>query len=454
MTALQSIAGWAAREIAIPRDVVTAAARAVFDTLACMLAGLDDPAVVNTTKALADMGAGNATALPDLRLGAPWAAMINGTAAHALDFDDSENVAFTHPSAVLVPALLALGEETRATGAKLVAAYAVGYEVLIRIGQWAGIEHYKIGWHSTSTVAAFGAAAACGHLIGLDAPRMTDALGLAASMAGGFRSQFGYMAKPLHAGLAAKTGVLAAKLAKAGVTGAPDALDGGYSFATLMMRQAPGADFATATVFGHPLALETCAPTIKRFAACGATHGTLEGVLDLQEQYGFAAADIAAIETELPDVSLSALRAAAPTTPMEARFSMAHCVAAAVVRRGLTLKEFDPAAIADPAIKALGARVRALPYPGEGAIKNGKYVVHNRVLLNDGRKLERTVHERKGSPERPLSDAELIDKLDTCAAGAFGLRERDAFAAEALDFARVPDVAAFMDRLARRIHRR
>ena len=453
MTALESIAGWAAREVTVPGDVEKRVARSIFDTIACIIAGLDDPAVVSTATALADMGTGTATALPDLRLGSPWAAMINGTAAHVLDFDDSENVAFTHPSAVLVPALLALGEETRATGAKLVAAYTVGYEVLIRIGQWAGIEHYKIGWHSTSTVAAFGAAAACGHLAGLDAPRMANALGLAASMIGGFRSQFGYMAKPLHAGLAAKTGILAAKLAKADVTGAPDALDGNYSFATLMMRQPPDVDFAAATVFGSPLALETCAPTTKRFAACGATHGTLEGVLDLQEQHGFAAADIAAIETELPDISLSALRAAAPTTPMEARFSMAHCVAAAVVRRGLTLKEFDLAAIADPAIKALGARVRAIPYPGEGAIKNGKYVVRNRVLLNDGRKLEATVHDRKGSPERPLSDAELMGKLDTCTAGAFGLRERDAFATEALDFAREPDVAAFMDRLARRIQR-
>ena len=197
------------------------ARRAFHDTAACMLAGSGDVAVNNVHAAVAVWGTGECTVVgtPN-RLSAPWAALVNGTAAHALDFDDVLEIGAAHASAALVPALLALGEERNASVAACLDAYLVGFEVLARLSEAMNMTHYFRGWHTTLSLGAPAVAAACARLLQLDEKRTLAAISLATSSSSGFKRQFGTMAKPVHAGLAAKSGLLAASMAAAGVTAA------------------------------------------------------------------------------------------------------------------------------------------------------------------------------------------------------------------------------------------
>src|SRR5690606_570811 len=156
----------------------------------------------------------------------PWAALVNGTAAHALDFDDNFDPAKAHATAVLAPAILALAEQEDASGAACLDAYIAGLQILGRVGQGLNPYHRNRGWHATATVGAVGAAAACARLLGLDARQAAYALSISTSMSAGFMSQFGTMTKPIHAGLAAKAGVIAASVAKNGIDAGMGTLDG------------------------------------------------------------------------------------------------------------------------------------------------------------------------------------------------------------------------------------
>jgi 2-methylcitrate dehydratase PrpD len=219
--------------------------------------------------------------------------MANGTAAHALDFDDYEDPGATHPSAVLVPALLALGEERQAPGGDLLDAYIAGLEIIVRLGAAVNLSHYHRGWHATGTLGAVGAAAAGARLLKLNVRDVGYAFGIAASMASGFKSQFGTMAKPLHAGLAAKAGVLAASLAAEGMTASAEVFDGEWSILRLMAGSEAEGFAGALRDLGDPLAIESYGLVIKPYPCCGYIHGTLDGILDLRRAEGLSAPDIA-----------------------------------------------------------------------------------------------------------------------------------------------------------------
>lgn len=176
-----------------------------------MIAGAGADVTRRTAAAIAGLGGGPCSALGSAPMAAPWAAMINATAAHALDFDDYDFPAISHPSAVLVPALLALGEERGSSGSDVLDAYIVGYEAMACVGKADNMLRYQRGWHATATLGTLGAAVACARLARHDIQATAAALSIATSMAAGFKSQFGTMTKPLHAGLAAKIGILAAR---------------------------------------------------------------------------------------------------------------------------------------------------------------------------------------------------------------------------------------------------
>src|SRR5690606_7423958 len=171
----------------------------------------------------------------EIRLAAPWAALVNGTIAHVLDFDDNFDPPKAHPSAVLCPAIMALAEQEGHSGAKAIDAYIVGLQILGRIGQGVNPTHRNRGWHATATIGVMGATAACARLMQLDAETCARALSIATSMSSGFMSQFGTEMKPVHAGLAAKGGIMAASLARAGVTAGRDTLDGRTGMNHLMV---------------------------------------------------------------------------------------------------------------------------------------------------------------------------------------------------------------------------
>lgn len=238
----------------LPDEAVRWAKLAILDTVGVTLAGSGEPCAQIVERVLAGAGGGGECLIfgTDRRAAALDAALINGTAAHALDFDDVSNSLGGHPSAPILPALFALGEKLDCTGRAFIAAYVAGFETETRIARGVHFHHYKKGWHPTATLGVFGAAAACCHLLGLDQARTAQALAIAASLASGIKANFGTMTKPLHVGHTARSGLFAAQLAREGFTANPGALEHKQGF--LMVFNAAGTFDAAAILkdWGRP----------------------------------------------------------------------------------------------------------------------------------------------------------------------------------------------------------
>ena len=421
MTVTGTLARWAAEAPVIESTVaLTRARQAVWDTVGCMVAGAGDEGAARVRATIAPWGTGPATVIGARRKApAPWAALANGMAAHVLDYDDNYHPASTHASAVLVPALLALGEEIGASGAGLLDAYVVGSEVQAAVAQGVNRIHYDSGWHGTSTVGTIGAAAACARLLGLDAKAMGNAISLGVSMASGTKVQFGSMAKPYHAGMAAQNAVLAAGLAANGLTGRDDALEGRLGFRALYAgSRSPGWKAALPDL-GNPLYLETYGLAPKLYPCCGSAHRTLDGLLELRRRHGFRAADVAAVETLVGFTNNRNLMYPLPRDEMEARFSMHYCVAVALLFGRLSLADFTPRAVGRPRVRRLLAltHMRGRPQKDENNDPAKRKPVLVTVRLKDGPVLKTRVQYARGTVFRPFDDGDLEDKFRDCVAG-------------------------------------
>lgn len=411
----QRIADWIAT---VPRPRIARAAplaiEGMRDAIGVILAGAAEPVPRKVFAAVSRWGSGPARIIGhDGALAAPWAALVNGASAHVLDYDDTFAPLSGHATAVLVPAILALGEERNASGPDLLDALVVGLEVMACIGRGVNPRHYALGWHATSTIGAIGAAAACARLMNLDATQARDALSLGVSMAAGTRMQLGAEAKSIHAGFAAKDGILAATLAEAGAGGAAEALEGRWRFVDLYAgRPAPeGAMLPPGE--NEPLAIESIGIAYKAYPTCAATHLSLDALLSLREGAGITPDRIAAIETDLPLVLSRNLMHPRPATGMEARFSMEYCLAAAATQGALTLSDFEGDAIHRDAIRALMPRItmRGVPEP-EDAPPPPTTVT---LRLTDGTTLTETRTERRGSRGNPMREADHDAKFRDCA---------------------------------------
>lgn len=392
------------------------ARRAFVDTIAVMVAGQDIACTTGTRKAVAPWGAGLCHVFGGGTLAAPWAALVNGTSAHALDYDDVLDPAMSHPSAALVPAILALAEERGAGGAACLDAYLVGFEVLARLGEAMNLVHYQRGWHTTLSLGSMGVAAACARMMGLDAHGMQMAISLATSVAGGSKRQFGSMAKPVHAGLAAKNGLMAAQLAASGVTGIEEPLEGRWGYLELMAGEtAPGFDTAFAKL-GAPPAMEEYGVWAKFYPCCASTHRPVDAIRSM----GLKPDQIARIEADISEVSISNLRYRVPRNPNEARFSLPYCLAAALEDGMLTVGSFTQEAVTRDSLVPLMERVELRLDP---ELKADRAVTESfergtvTVTLTDGRVLKEAVLTPRGHPGAPLSDDELAHKFRDCAKG-------------------------------------
>ena len=427
------------------------AAGAFVDTAACMLAGADDAAPRAAHAGVARWGAGDATvAGSPHRLAAPWAALVNGTAAHALDYDDILEISNAHVSAALVPALLALGQERGAGGKSCVDAFIVGVEVMARLGEAVNMTHYFKGWHTTSTLGAPAAAAACARLLGLDATRTTAALSLATSLASGAKRQFGTMAKPLHAGLAAKNGIVAAALAESGVTAAEDAYEGERGFVDLLAGVPRERLEAAIADFDAPPAIERYGLWQKVYPCCGSVHRPLDALLDMRGEGGLGPRAVAEIDALLPEIAVQNLPYAAPADAMQARFSLPYLLASALVDGRLALDAFTGEALARGDVRALLRKVRMRPDPAQPGDVNVDEVPLSAtvtVRLAGGAERSRTVRDPRGHPARPLGLTELHAKFVDCASRALPLTEHDAAFEALAGLARAPDLNAIASHL-------
>ena len=458
---LQAYGGWLAGTArdAWPHEARHSAWRELVDQIGVTIPGAAEPAARLAAHVVSAWGDGPCTAAgQSRRLAAPWAALVNGTAGHALDLDDNFDPSKSHATTVLYPAILALAEQEGKGGAACIDAYICGLQIIGRIGQGVNPWHRDRGWHATATLGALGAAAACARLLELDAERAACALSLATSMAAGFMSQFGTMAKPLHAGLAAKAGIMAASLAQAGMTAGMDTLDG----VTGMNRLMVGPDyehlrdtlenpdhghtmtFETENI-GEPLLILEHAFRVKRFANCGASHRALDGLLILREAHDIRAEDVASIDITLPQVHVNNLMYHDPQTPLQAKFSFEYALSVALLSGDLTLADFTPEAVMRPEVRALYPLIHL---HGVDALE-GACPTRVRITMKDGQVFETVRTWPLGSKAAPFSDAQYWAKFETCAAPYLEPEELKGLRRSLEDFENLEDIGAMTGFLAK-----
>ncbi len=404
----------------IPAQGCAIARTGIADCFGVLIAGSLDPEIALIDR---ELGSGGGATLASLipsgvRRTLDSAALINGVAAHVLDYDDVSLDG--HPSAVLVPAILAQGEASGSSGAEMLSAYIAGFEVWAELLLREGVPLHRKGWHPTAVLGPVGAAAACARLRGLDAKGAATAMAIAASMAAGLVANFGTMTKSFQVGRAAQSGVIAARLAQAGLTASLDALE---HPAGLLMALSPDAKpqldrpFNAKSkewhILGHGL-------NIKRYPICYATHRSIDAALDLVERYDLSPDQVARIDVSTGQTQLLMLRNSAPQTGLEAKFSMQFAMAAALVARTVGLRELTDGFVRRPDVQAIFPRVSL---EGTAAIRPGSnFAPFDAVAITTtGGETFKSgpVEYAKGSHERPLSREELWTKFADCLGAEF-----------------------------------
>lgn len=413
----------------IPEKAVELIQSAFADCIGVMIAGAHEAAPQRLKSVLAPTGNDATLLFTNERASAPEAAWINGTAAHALDFDDVAERG-GHISTVLVPAILAEAQVIGSSGADLVTAYAAGYETWSELARRELDSHHNKGWHPTGILGAIGAAAACASLRKLDAGQCATALALAASQSSGLVSNFGTMTKPFHAGRAAHSGLISARLAQAGFTAATDALEHspGYLMAVsehgridLDTKVSAGTEWTI--VNGNRL-------SIKKYPMCFCTHRAIDGMLDLAIKTKIDPVLVKQVVVSISRRNETILRNHAPQTGLEGKFSMEFAMASALIARRVGLPELTDPFVCRADVQAMLKRVTITPDDSDDPMRPG-YAIHDRVKVEtrDGQALESgPITKVRGDADLPLSKEDLWAKFEGCVqAGRSTLSASDLF---------------------------
>jgi 2-methylcitrate dehydratase PrpD len=397
-----------------PPEARARAATAVLDTIGVALAGAAEPASRIVQRRIDRADAGCRVWGTDLRSTVADTALANGTAAHALDYDDMCFVSLAHPSAPLVPAVIGAAQLAHASGRDVLDAYILGFEIEARLGRAMNPRHYQRGWHNTSTLGTIGAAAAASRVLELTAGAAAHAMAIAASEASGLKENFGSMVKPLHAGLAARNGLFAAMLAEAGMTASAQALDGPQGFLHVMDAERENLSPGIADLGERWEILDT-GITVKLYPSCAGTHPTLDALLDLRAREQFLDDDVERVEIDVDAIVPTILIYDHPANALEAKFSMPFCAAAAIVFGRVGIDTFDDDKMSDARILSVMSRVAMRVDPGVGKDAPPLTEARVRVRLKNGRTLTQEAHGARGYPERPSSGADLDAKFLACA---------------------------------------
>jgi len=405
----------------LPPEVVQRAKDCITDTVAVIVLGNAMPwsrIVANYAQRIGAGGRSRILGATGPTLHAPAAALANGTLAHAFESDNlTRPSAGVHPGATLLPPGLAIAQDRGSSGRELITAVVAGFEVMYRIGHATKHSNEKRGFHAPGTTGPFGAAVAAGVLLGLNAEAMTNALGIAGSMAGGLmefaRSGTGAMVKRLHLGRAAEAGVVAASLAADGFTGPASVLEGEAGFLKVFcsewdvsdLTRGLGTDYAT---------MNLC---LKRFPVHMTAQTGVQAVLELQAEHGFTGAEVDRVTVAGSERMATINNIRQPADMMMAQYSIPFCVALAVFRDPRDPASFDDSALTDAAIRSLCDRVAVTVADPPTRVPGASIVT---VLLKDRRSLIREVEEFNGTPARPLSRDELRDKFTTLTRVRYG----------------------------------
>jgi 2-methylcitrate dehydratase PrpD len=396
----------------LPTDVVERAKDCITDTVAVIVLGNRLPWSRIVVRYVQRTGAGGSSRIlgadgPGVQ--APAAALANGALAHAFESDNlTRPGAGVHPGATLLPPALAVAQERGSSGRELIAAIVAGFEVMYRIGYATKHSNERRGFHAPGTTGPFGGAVAAGKLLRLDAEAMTNALGIAGSLACGLmefaRSGTGAMVKRLHLGRAAESGVLAASLAADGFTGPRSVLEGEAGFLKVFctewdvadLLRGLGSEFAT---------LKLC---LKRFPVHMTAQTAVQAVLELRAEHGFTGAQVASVTVAGNERMATVNNIPDPADIMMAQYSIPFCVALALFRDPRNPASFDDTSLTDPEIRAMCQRISVTVADPPPHVAGASMVT---IRLRDGRSLTREVEEFDGTPARPLSRAHLRDKF-------------------------------------------
>ncbi|MCM0018681.1 MAG: MmgE/PrpD family protein [Tagaea sp.] len=446
------LARWAAEltYADLPDAVVADCKDRLLDTLGVALAAVDLPIGVAVRKAARALGSGDqATALGEGRnFDAATAALVNGTLAHAMDFDDTHNASVMHPSAPSVAAALAACEAAKADGRTLILAIAIGNELGCRLGLATPGAFHAVGLHPTSVLGTPAAAATAGRVFGLSAERIASAFGIAASQGSGVLEAYadGTWSKTLHPGWAAHAGIVAARLAQAGFTGPETAFDGRYGLFRALLPAGTEPDFAAASdgLGRNWIAPET---SYKLYACAHSIHAFVEAAAGLRAAHGLTPDRIASVELAVPQGFVGQIaepRAAklAPRTSTHARASLFYAVAATLADGALTAAHYEGTAYTRADILSLAQRITHRAVPDSEPIKFSGGV---RILATDGGKFEAYVDEADGTGARALSPERVAAKFRATAGSGLPSAKVERLIELVAGLDALPDVRTLME---------
>jgi 2-methylcitrate dehydratase PrpD len=399
----------------IPLGVTEKAKNCILDGIGCGLYGQEFEAAKimlqltrewNGRPEASIIGAG-------IKVPSAMAAKVNGIAIHVADFDDASVPFRGHPTAVVLPPVLALCESKLKSGNDLLLAYILGVELGGKLGDVMGMAHFEAGWHGTGTIGTIASAAASAKILGLNEEETCHALAIATSGASGIRENFGTMVKSLHAGQASEVGALAAILAERGFKGSLTAFEGKCGYWRVFSGKGDISHWVDeSNEFSTVLGI-----TPKRYPSCAATHPALDAIEDLMKEYLFSWEDVEEVKCFVPPINLSTLPYPNPNNDLEAKFSMQYCVSAFLVNGKLDISHFEPRALNDQKVRRLIEKIRMVPDESLGELVETKGIWSPTDVQIKLKKqtISKKMLGAKGSVSYPLSTSEFVEKFRSLA---------------------------------------
>jgi 2-methylcitrate dehydratase PrpD len=436
----------------IPGDAVKKAKRTALDCVGAALAGVTEPVSQTITGYVTKLGGPSQASVfgAGLKVSVQDAALANGCISHALDYDDC-GVKIGHPSVLVLPAVLSLGEHLSASGRDILTAYILGLEVEGKLALHADFKLMQARLNHQTWYGSIGAAAACAKLLRLDVAKTRMALGLAANFACGLSANHGSMAGAMAAGNACRNGVVAALMAREGITANPNIIEAKNGFYDTLVGPGHYDAERMAEGLGKPFYIESPGIGLKKYPSCYHTHRALDGVFQLLGEYRLSYKDIAEVDVGTSERAMRVLAFTDPATPYQAKFSMPYCIAAAVVDDQVNLDTFTSHKFEDRNIIETRKKVRlSFPdvpiWPGLADVGPDTEFVGNPVTIRtvDGRSYSAQVDIPRGDPALPLTDDELLSKYRDCARSQLRADDMERSVGVVLGLEKVADIATLM----------
>lgn len=405
----------------LPPDAAKTVRLGFTDCIACMITGWNEPVTRTAARGLDIAHDGANTPISALQAPAPERALIYGVASHAIDYDDTGLAG--HPSAVLVPTILAEAAESGADGRAMITAYVAGYELWAEATRRDSGQHHRKGWHPTAMFGTIAAAGAISSLRGHDAAMATRVIGIAASLAGGIVGNFGSMTKPYQVGRAAQSGLLAARLAEAGLTSTETAIEDDLGFLRAISPKGE-VDTKSPAQFGKDWGILRAGINIKLYPVCYAVHRALDALIDLRKVTPMKAEEVEAIDLEIGETQAEILRVHRPTNGLDAKISGEFAMASAIVAGACGNAELTDGFVNRPDVQDLIRKVRIVTTP-ERDDHEPAHSPFDRVTLHlrgGGTLTSEAVSRPRGHYQRGVETEAMWAKFEDCVKPTLGER--------------------------------